>query len=271
MRITNAFVIAAALFVGSAALVSSADATDDDALGHRRRGLRKDTKKNEVFNSTPKTKKTNQESNRVGVPARGTKKNEVFVPTARGNGNGRPNKFRLAEKNGIADQYIVVLEDFIDEKDIEALADSFARIRNGKRKGKAFRRALKGFTINLSQEEAEILSSSTEVKYVEQDVEITTNSHWGLDRIDQRNLPLDNTYSPNGDGTGVTVYIFDTGIRTTHNEFGGRASWGDNPSGDGRYEDCDGHGTHGKYKPLRVIAAISSRIHWLPLGWELSC
>ena len=240
MKFANAFTIAAALIVGSAALVSSADATDEHALGHRRRGLRRDNgkkkkKEEKVFTSTQ------EDINRNGVA------------TVRGNGNGSPNKLRMAEKNGIADQYIVVLEDFINEQDIEALADSFALIRNGKRKGKAFRRALKGFTINLSQEEAEILSQSAEVKYVEQDVQIQlsqTTTLWGLDRIDQKDLPLDNTYSPNGDGTGVTAYIFDTGIRTTHIEFGGRASWGANTSGDNRNEDCDGHGTHGEHKVL---------------------
>lgn len=236
MKLRNAFIIAAALVVGSAALVSSTDA--DDELTHPRRGLRKDKKK-KVFASTPK--KASQATNRIGI-------------TGRENGIDRPNKFRMAEKNGVKDQYIVVLEDFVDEQDIEALADSFALIRNGKRKGKAFRRALKGFAINLSQEEAEILSQTAEVKYVEQDAEITKNQalDWGLDRIDQRDLPLDSKYSPNGDGTGVTAYIFDTGIRTTHNEFGGRATWGANPSGDDSNEDCDGHGTHGTYKSFWV-------------------
>ena len=250
MKLTNAFAIAAALVVGSAALVSSTDADADagDALAHPRRGLRKDKKK-KVFTSTPK--KASQETNRIG-------------DTARGNGVGRPNKFRMAEKNGVKDQYIVVLEDFVDEQDIEALADSFALIRNGKRKGKAFRRALKGFAINLGQEEAEILSQSAEVKYVEQDVQIqlsqTFDSRaWGLDRIDQKNLPLDGTYDPSGDGSGVTAYIIDSGIRTSHFEFGGRATWGTNTLDDDN-TDCNGHGTHGKCKGGFLPGSIPGHI-----------
>ena len=67
---------------------------------------------------------------------------------------------------------------------------------------------------------------------MEQDVEISADviqsnpPSWGLDRIDQRDLPLDDSYTYDFDGTGVTAYILDTGIRPTHNDFGGRASVG---------------------------------------------
>ncbi len=70
-----------------------------------------------------------------------------------------------------------------------------------------------------------------------------TGATWGLDRIDQRNLPLNNTYTYTSTGTGVTAYIIDTGIRITHNEFGGRASFGPNYA-NGPNDDCNGHGTH---------------------------
>ncbi|MEU9003297.1 S8 family serine peptidase [Streptomyces sp. NPDC048551] len=68
---------------------------------------------------------------------------------------------------------------------------------------------------------------------------------WGLDRIDQRFLPLDNNFSSHGSGQGVTAYIVDTGIDFTHPEFGGRAVRGFDAIGDGRSgADCNGHGTH---------------------------
>lgn len=74
-------------------------------------------------------------------------------------------------------------------------------------------------------------------------------STWGLDRIDQRNLPLDGEFTTGGDGAGVTAYILDSGIDYQHTEFGGaggtRASFGFDAVGDGRRgADCYGHGTH---------------------------
>jgi subtilisin family serine protease len=65
-----------------------------------------------------------------------------------------------------------------------------------------------------------------------------------LDRIDQRTLPLDNLYHYPNSAHTVWAYVIDSGIRTTHQDFGGRATWGANTTGDGNNSDCNGHGTH---------------------------
>jgi Subtilisin-like serine proteases len=68
---------------------------------------------------------------------------------------------------------------------------------------------------------------------------------WGLDRIDQKALPLNNSYTYPNTGAGVHVYGIDTGILYSHTDFGGRASKGfDAITPGGNAVDCHGHGTH---------------------------
>jgi subtilisin family serine protease len=66
---------------------------------------------------------------------------------------------------------------------------------------------------------------------------------WGIDRIDQRSRPLSGTYTYTSTGSGVTAYIIDTGIQTSHSQFGGRAAVAYDALG-GNGQDCNGHGTH---------------------------
>jgi subtilisin family serine protease len=104
----------------------------------------------------------------------------------------------------------------------------------------------------MSEADAMLLSQDARVAIVEADREISVNAlqtqtsaPWNLDRVDQRNLPWDGSYSYPGTGSGVHVYIIDTGIRVTHQDFGGRASIAYDAVGDGQNgNDCNGHGTH---------------------------
>ncbi|MEU8526944.1 MULTISPECIES: S8 family peptidase [Streptomyces] len=113
-----------------------------------------------------------------------------------------------------------------------------------------YRSVLKGFSATMSRARAAALSADPRVAYVEQNATVRMsgtqpNPTWGLDRIDQRNLPLSSSYTYDTTASNVTAYIIDTGIRTSHGEFGGRASVGTDTVGDGQNgQDCQGHGTH---------------------------
>ncbi|MFE9722255.1 S8 family peptidase [Streptomyces sp. NPDC005794] len=111
--------------------------------------------------------------------------------------------------------------------------------------------ALNGYAATLSSTEAERLAADPAVASVEQDQKVhstatQTGAPWGLDRIDQTGLPLSGTYTyPDTGGSGATVYVLDTGVRITHQEISGRASYGyDFVDNDSTAQDGAGHGTH---------------------------
>src|SRR4029078_2876032 len=95
-----------------------------------------------------------------------------------------------------------------------------------------------------------------------------TDATWGLDRIDQHKLPLSGTFTYTNTGAGVTAYVIDTGIRTSHVEFGGRARAGwDFVDNDADASDCNGHGTHvagtiggGTYGVAKGVALVAVRV-----------
>ena len=98
----------------------------------------------------------------------------------------------------------------------------------------------------------------------------TNPPSWGIDRIDQRNLPLSNSYTYTRTGAGVHAYIIDSGIDPTHPNFGGRASFDFNGI-DSNNTDCNGHGTHvaGTIGSTSYGVAKSVRLHgvkWLNCG-----
>lgn len=113
-----------------------------------------------------------------------------------------------------------------------------------------YRSVLSGFSAAMSSTKAKALAADPRVAYVEQNSTVRLNdtqpnATWGLDRIDQRDLPLSKTYTYDTSASNVNAYIIDTGIRTSHSEFGGRASVGTDTVGGGQNgQDCQGHGTH---------------------------
>ncbi|MFC7279114.1 S8 family serine peptidase [Paractinoplanes rhizophilus] len=126
------------------------------------------------------------------------------------------------------------------------------------------------YTRRMSAKQARRLAATAGVQYVEQDRVLHTeatqrNPVWGLDRIDQRAVRASRTYTPTDDGSAVTAYVIDTGIRISHSEFRGRAAYGyDFVDGDAIAADCNGHGTHvagtiggaryGVAKKVRLVA-----------------
>jgi subtilisin family serine protease len=126
-----------------------------------------------------------------------------------------------------------------------------AAARFGGQAGHFYEAALSGYSICMPEPAAEALARDPSVELVEQDqvmaaVATQSGATWGIDRIDQRNLPLSGTYTYNFTGAGVHAYIIDTGIRATHTQFGGRvSSQGFTAIADGNgTNDCNGHGTH---------------------------
>ncbi|MFE0437626.1 S8 family serine peptidase [Streptomyces nigra] len=152
--------------------------------------------------------------------------------------------------NAVADSYIVTLK--ADQarsgsKSARALVE-----RYGAGIERTYRKALNGYEVEASEAEAKRLAADPAVASVVQNrtfhVEGTQPSppSWGLDRIDQKNLPLNSSYTyPDSAGQGVTAYVIDTGVRITHSDFGGRASYGyDAIDNDNTAQDGHGHGTH---------------------------
>jgi subtilisin family serine protease len=158
----------------------------------------------------------------------------------------------------VRDEYIVVLKAGAARSGrapaaagpaVASVASDLARAR-GAVVERVFEHALLGFSGRMSAAAAGALAADPRVDYVEEVgvvglVATQMNPpSWGIDRIDQHDLPLSNSYTYTSTGTGVTAYIIDTGIRFTHTEFGGRAVNGFDITAGGNAEDCNGHGTH---------------------------
>ncbi|MFF3344236.1 S8 family serine peptidase [Streptomyces sp. NPDC002779] len=151
--------------------------------------------------------------------------------------------------NAVAESYIVTLKP-------EARAGSAEGRALAKKYGadieRTYTKALNGYAVDASAAEAKKFAADPAVASVVQNrtFSITATQpnppSWGLDRVDQRNLPLNSSYTyPDTAGQGVTAYVIDTGVRITHSDFGGRASYGyDAVDNDNTAQDGHGHGTH---------------------------
>ena len=169
-------------------------------------------------------------------------------------------------------RYIVVLE---QDADPAAVAKA-----HGSPRARIFRTALRGYAAKLSANELAAVRRDPRVDYVEADRLMSTQATqtgatWGLDRIDQRLLPLNSAFNYTRTGAGVTAYIIDTGIRPTHTDFGGRAvanqDFVDPANPTGPYynygKDCNGHGTHvagtvggGRWGVAKSVSLVGVRV-----------
>ncbi|MCY1080332.1 S8 family serine peptidase [Archangium lansingense] len=158
----------------------------------------------------------------------------------------------LRKPKAVPGEYIVVLREDAKDVALRGSAD-VAREMVAARGGQVlhtYERALKGYWVKMSEAQVRELLADPRVAYVEENGVVSasatqTSATWGIDRIDQRNLPRDSTYNYNFDGTGVHAYIIDTGMRLTHSQYSGRVGNGfDAITTGGTAADCHGHGTH---------------------------
>jgi serine protease len=164
-----------------------------------------------------------------------------------------------AMENAFEGQYIVVFNDnaaslagemsLAGRPQVASAASTMARTY-GVEVGQSFSRVLRGFTIRATEDQVARMLEDPKVSYIEQVATIRASATqsgatWGIDRTDQRDLPLSGSYTYDTTATNVHAYIVDTGVLLNHSEFSGRMGNGyDAVTSGGNANDCNGHGTH---------------------------
>ena len=155
-----------------------------------------------------------------------------------------------SQDQSLRDRYIVVFKPSV--RDVDATVDRIARDNGINTIHFRYHSALLGFAATIPSPALEGVRRNPNVEFVEADGLATISDSpqlnppsWGLDRVDERDLPMDAAYAYQNSGQNVEAYILDTGIRYTHQEYAGRAFSGwDFVDNDADAQDCHGHGTH---------------------------
>ncbi|SDO30219.1 S8 family serine peptidase [Lentzea jiangxiensis] len=171
----------------------------------------------------------------------------------------------------VKDRFVVVFKDTtVGTAAVRTTADNLLRAHGGHLRH-TYDSALRGFSADMTEQAAQAVAKNPNVAFVQQAYEVKaldtqTNATWGLDRVDQRDRPLNGTFTyPANPGQGVRVVVIDTGINASHAEFTGRVAAGyDFVDNDSNPSDCNGHGTHvagtaaGRTYGLAKAATISA-------------
>ncbi|WP_344128084.1 S8 family peptidase [Luedemannella flava] len=197
----------------------------------------------------PLTLETGAVSASPGVSTAGPTSSAVAFPEG---GRGRIGPLPM-HRQAIPGEYVAVFRDDVSAQSVDAVIQALRALYRQIIIQRIYYAAVRGFLFRGTPHLARAVGQDERIQYVQPNYRVLAqgsvvagtqnNPPWGLDRIDQRDLPLNHRYVYPNTGSGVNAYVVDSGIRTSHREFGGRATIGADFTGSGN-TDCNGHGTH---------------------------